>query len=95
MNLNTVKKIIPLFKYCYGKNELVEVLRCDCVNKCNMEYLIPHHKPRKLHFYTNLRCDITNNNQRIGNCLCIDKCSASMNDLQSYEFTSLNVNNPN
>ena len=95
MILNNIKKTVPLLKYCYAKTELVNCIECDCINKCKMEYVIPHHKPRKLNFYTNLKCEITNNNQKIGNCLCIDKCSGSMNDLQSYEFTSLNVNNPN
>jgi hypothetical protein len=95
MNINTVKKSMPIFKLCYAKNQLVKMIDCNCIHKCDMEYVIPHHQSTPLKFFTSLKCEMTDFNQKIGNCNCTDICSASMNDLQSYEFTSLNVNNPN
>ena len=94
MYLNTIKKTIPALKYCYGKNKLVNIESCDCINKCMMEYVIPHHKTTPMKFYTQIKCELTNFNQKVGDCSCIDNCSAKQNDLELlYELESLNVPN--
>ena len=94
MYLNTIKKTIPALKYCYGKNKLVNIESCDCINKCMMEYVIPHNKTTPMKFYTQIKCELTNFNQKVGNCSCIDNCSAKQNDLELlYELESLNVPN--
>ena len=40
MNFNLIKKSIPIFKLCYAKNQLVKMRDCDCIHKCNMEYVM-------------------------------------------------------
>jgi len=87
MNINTIKKSIPYFKFCYGKNKLINIIDCECINRCKMEYVIPHHEARPLHFYTSLKCDITNYNQKIGNCKCKDICLSSLSDWRFYKFS--------
>ena len=84
MNINTFKKAMPIFKLCYAKNQLVKMIDCECIHKCNMEYVIPHHGTTPLKFYTSLKCELTNFNQKIGNCNCTDKCSATLNDIYYY-----------
>ena len=56
MNINTVKKSMPIFKLCYAKNQLVKMIDCNCIHKCDMEYVIPHHHPTPLKFFTSLKC---------------------------------------
>lgn len=91
MKLHNVKKTIPLFKLCYGKNKLINVISCECINKCRMEYVIPHHNYTPLKFYTNLKCNLTEVNQKLGDCMCIDKCSASLNDIDYYHSNEKNA----
>jgi len=59
---NTIR---PFFKYCYYKKALIKVNECTCINRCK----IP------IYYYTNLMCDLTNFNQKIGDCKCENKCS--------------------
>lgn len=94
MYLNRIKKITPVLKSCYGRNMLVNIESCECISKCRMEYVIPHHQARTMNFYTKIKCELTNLNQKIGDCSCIDDCSAKQNDLELlFELESLNVPN--
>ena len=81
MNYKFIKKmkpIIPLYKYCFGKNSYVGVSVCDCVNTCQMRPGI------KVTYHTNLKCNMTNKLQKIDDCICNDVCSADQNDLEYY-----------
>jgi|UniRef100_A0A6C0CJI1 hypothetical protein len=94
MNTKHVKKIIPLLKSCYGKNKLINVIDCECINKCNMEYVIPHHRYSPMKYYTNLKCELTDSKQKLGDCNCTDRCSAKHNDLELlYELELSNLPN--
>lgn len=83
---NKLRAIVPKLKYCYGNELFINVNNCDCVTKCKFERIIPHHKPRPLKYYNDVKCNMTNSYQKIGDCLCIDKCSASQNNLQLFKF---------
>jgi hypothetical protein len=60
----------PIFKFCYAKDRLVRFNDCICIHKCRLP----------LDFYTSLKCQNTQFNQKIGDCLCNTKCSATVND---------------
>jgi|DEB0MinimDraft_10_1074344.scaffolds.fasta_scaffold04630_7 hypothetical protein len=94
MSTKKVKNIIPLLKTCYGKNKLINVIDCVCINTCNMEYVIPHHKYTPIKYYTNLKCELTESKQKLGDCNCTDRCSAKHNDLELlYELELSNLPN--
>jgi hypothetical protein len=73
--MNYSSKIKPIFKYCNIKHKLVSIKTCKCTDVCDMAHIIPYHTPPALQFYTNRICNITNFNQKIGDCLCTYKCS--------------------
>jgi len=87
-----VKNIIPLFKICYKKNKLVSIDYCNCINKCRLEN--NYHNSKQIQLYTKLDCELTNFKQKIGDCSCIDTCSAKQNDLELlYEMELLSLPN--
>ena len=84
--ISKIKQSHRLLKYCFGKESYVNINNCECINVCKIKNNSYNNFSKPIFYYSSKICKITGLHQKIGDCTCEKKCSATQNDLQLYRY---------
>ena len=84
--ISKIKQPYRLLKYCFGKENYINVNTCECINVCKIKNNIYNNFKKPIFYCSSTICKITGLHQKIGDCTCEKICSARQNGVQHYRY---------